>query len=49
MGLPGDATAKPGDYAFLRPTQSEAVLQQFGSIAVSGGSIVDRWPALPMV
>lgn len=49
MGLPGDATARSGDYAFLRPTQSEAVLQQFGSIAVlSGGKIVDRWPALPM-
>ncbi|MFB9985221.1 DSD1 family PLP-dependent enzyme [Mesorhizobium kowhaii] len=49
MGLPHDATAKPGDYAFLRPTQSEAVLQQFGSIAVfSGGRITDRWPALPM-
>jgi D-serine deaminase-like pyridoxal phosphate-dependent protein len=49
MGLPADATVRPGDYAFLRPTQSEAVLQQFGSIAVfSGGSIVERWPALPM-
>jgi len=49
MGLPNDATVKPGDYAFLRPTQSEAVLQQFGSIAMlSGGRIVDRWPALPM-
>ncbi|MCZ8543433.1 DSD1 family PLP-dependent enzyme [Mesorhizobium qingshengii] len=49
MGLPADATARPGDYAFLRPTQSEAVLQQFGSIAVfSGGRIADRWPALPM-
>ena len=49
MGLPANATAKPGDYAFLRPTQSEAVLQQFGSITVfSGGRIADRWPALPM-
>ncbi|CAN7613629.1 DSD1 family PLP-dependent enzyme [Mesorhizobium sp. LjRoot246] len=49
MGLPADATARPGDYAFLRPTQSEAVLQQFGSIAVfSGGRIIDRWPVLPM-
>ncbi|RVA57206.1 DSD1 family PLP-dependent enzyme [Mesorhizobium sp. M7A.F.Ca.US.001.01.1.1] len=49
MGLPADATARPGDYAFLRPTQSEAVLQQFGSIAVfSGGKVIDRWPALPM-
>ncbi|RJT33314.1 DSD1 family PLP-dependent enzyme [Mesorhizobium waimense] len=49
MGLTGNAVVKPGDYAFLRPTQSEAVLQQFASIAVlSGGKIVDRWPALPM-
>ncbi|TIS59278.1 alanine racemase [Mesorhizobium sp.] len=49
MGLPSDASVKPGDYAFLRPTQSEAVLQHFGSMTVlSGGSIVDRWPALPM-
>ena len=49
MGLPVDAIAKPDDYAFLRPTQSEAVLQQFGSIAVfSAGRIIGRWPALPM-
>ncbi|KQU79498.1 alanine racemase [Mesorhizobium sp. Root102] len=49
MGLPADAPARPGDYAFLRPTQSEAVLQQFGSIAVfAGGKVTDRWPALPM-
>ncbi|WP_027057513.1 DSD1 family PLP-dependent enzyme [Mesorhizobium loti] len=50
IGLPADSMAKPGDYAFLRPTQSEAVLQQFGPIAVlSGGRIVDRWPVLPMM
>lgn len=50
MGLPADAVVMPGDYAFLRPTQSEAVLQQFGPIAVlSGGRIVDRWPVLPMM
>ncbi|PBC23389.1 MULTISPECIES: alanine racemase [unclassified Mesorhizobium] len=50
MGLPADSVAKPGDYAFLRPTQSEAVLQQFGPIAVlSQGRIVDRWPVLPMM
>lgn len=49
MGLPADASVRLGDYAFLRPTQSEAVLQQFGSIAVlSGGRIVDHWPVLPM-
>ncbi|TSE11400.1 DSD1 family PLP-dependent enzyme [Mesorhizobium intechi] len=50
MGLPADSVARPGDYAFLRPTQSEAVLQQFGPIAVlSHGRIVDRWPVLPMM
>ncbi|MGX7872318.1 hypothetical protein ACVDG5_005135 [Mesorhizobium sp. ORM6] len=50
MGLPADAIARPGDYAFLRPTQSEAVLQQFGPIAIfSGGGIVDCWPVLPMI
>ena len=48
MALPGDAAVAPDDCAFLRPTQSEFVLQQFGSIMVySGGDIVDRWPALP--
>ncbi|MGX5831184.1 alanine racemase [Mesorhizobium sp. 43Arga] len=50
MGLPADSVARSGDYAFLRPTQSEAVLQQFGPIAVlSQGRIVDRWPVLPMM
>ncbi|TIX56902.1 MAG: DSD1 family PLP-dependent enzyme, partial [Mesorhizobium sp.] len=49
MALPAGADVKPGDCAFLRPTQSEAVLQHFGSIAVfSAGHIVERWPALPM-
>ncbi|WP_224544694.1 alanine racemase [Mesorhizobium sp. CA16] len=49
MGLPAGADVKPGDYAFLRPTQSEAVLQHFGAIAVfSAGSIVEFWPVLPM-
>lgn len=32
------------DYVFLRPTQSEAVMLQFGPIAViSGGAVVDYW------
>ncbi|TPJ32799.1 alanine racemase [Mesorhizobium sp. B2-8-3] len=49
MSLPAGATVKPGDYAFLRPTQSEAVLQHFGAIAVfSAGRIVEFWPVLPM-
>ena len=49
MGLPVGANVKPGDHAFLRPTQSEAVLQHFGAIAVfAGGRIVEFWPVLPM-
>ncbi|WP_236250703.1 DSD1 family PLP-dependent enzyme [Chromobacterium phragmitis] len=36
------------DMVFFRPRQSEAVLQQFGDIAVyEHGRIVDSWPALP--
>jgi D-serine deaminase-like pyridoxal phosphate-dependent protein len=33
------------DYVFLRPTQSEAVMLQFGDLViVRGGQIVDHWP-----
>ncbi|MDP6375310.1 MAG: DSD1 family PLP-dependent enzyme [Pseudomonadales bacterium] len=33
------------DYMFLRPTQSEHVMLQFGDLlAVSGGEISERWP-----
>jgi D-serine deaminase-like pyridoxal phosphate-dependent protein len=33
------------DYVFLRPTQSERVMLQFGDLlVVSGGELVDRWP-----
>jgi len=50
MALPDDTQARPDDYAFFRPTQSEFVLQQFGALAVfSEGRIVrivDRWPVL---
>ena len=36
------------DFIFLRPTQSEAVLLQFGDlVAVRGDQIVARWPVLP--
>lgn len=35
------------DHAFLRPTQSEALMLQFGDLlVVRGGRIVDRWPVL---
>lgn len=48
MRLPADAKVKPDDYAFLRPTQSEFVLQQFGAIQVyADGAIVETWPVLP--
>ena len=37
------------DYVFLRPTQSEAVLLQFGDLAVYDGTrIVERWPTFPV-
>jgi D-serine deaminase-like pyridoxal phosphate-dependent protein len=36
---------EPGDWIFLRPTQSEFVFLQFGDIAVyDDGAIVERWP-----
>jgi D-serine deaminase-like pyridoxal phosphate-dependent protein len=37
------------DFIFLRPTQSEAVLLQFGDLVLFRGDwIVDRWPVLPV-
>lgn len=39
---------KPDDLVFLRPTQSEAVLQQFGDIAVvEGDRVTAMWPVFP--
>lgn len=33
------------DYVFLRPTQSERVMLQFGDLlTMKGGELVDRWP-----
>lgn len=40
---------RPGDYAFLRPDQSEAVFLQFGDLVVfDGEAIGERWPVLPV-
>ena len=37
------------DFIFLRPTQSEAVLLQFGDLVmVRGDHIEARWPVLPV-
>jgi len=43
-----DRTAlAPDDYVFLRPTQSEAVMLQFGSIVtLRDGKVSDRWQVL---
>jgi len=47
LGIPADCTVEVNDFAFFRPTQSEATLQQLGDIAVySGGEIVDWWPVI---
>ncbi len=36
-------------FAFLRPSQSEAVLPEFGEVlVVSGGQLVDRWETMPV-
>ena len=44
----GQQALQPDDFVFMRPTQSEAVLQQFGDIAVySQGRITDWWPVFP--
>ena len=49
MALPDGATIQPDDFFYLRPTQSEFVLQQFGTIAVfSEGRVIEHWPALPL-
>jgi len=40
---------RPNDYVFLRPTQSEAVLLQFGDLLVyENGAITDHWPTFPV-
>jgi len=38
-----------GDYVFFRPTQSEAILLQFGDLAVyREGAITERWASFPV-
>jgi len=45
---PAGANIGPGDIALLLPTQSEAVLSQFGSlITVRTESVCDTWDCLP--
>ncbi len=48
LNIAGTHDIVPDDFVFLRPTQTEAVLLQFGDIAVfEGGEIVDAWPVFP--
>ncbi|WP_170325774.1 alanine racemase [Ruegeria arenilitoris] len=45
---PPSAIVAPGNIALLRPTQSEAVLNQFGTmLAVRGNQVVAEWECLP--
>ena len=47
MALPDSSTVKVDDLVFFRPTQSEAVLQYFGDLAVmDAGIVVEFWPVL---
>jgi D-serine deaminase-like pyridoxal phosphate-dependent protein len=45
---PSSVNIDVDDFIFLRPTQSEAVLLQFGDLVLTrGNTIVDRWPVIP--
>lgn len=45
MSIPRDARIAPDDHVFLRPTQSEAVLLEFGDLlAFDASERVHRWP-----
>ena len=48
LTVPSTSAVEPDDFAFLRPTQTEAVLMQFGDIAIyDDGEIVDTWSVFP--
>ncbi|MGB5164675.1 MAG: alanine racemase [Woeseiaceae bacterium] len=45
--VPADSDIAVDDFVFLRPTQSEAVLLQFGDLMiVRGNRLLDNWPVL---
>jgi D-serine deaminase-like pyridoxal phosphate-dependent protein len=45
MSVPASVDVKVDDYVYFRPTQSEAVLDQFGALTVIRAGGVERWPA----
>jgi len=48
FSLSNDSTLREDDFVFFRPTQSEAVLQQFGPVLIyQAGKIIDLWQPLP--
>lgn len=48
MGFSAAYPVTPDDLVFFRPTQSEAVLQQFGPLQImENGRITSEWPVLP--
>lgn len=48
MALPENCDIKVDDFAFFRPAQSEALLQQFGPLLLySSGRITGEWSPLP--
>jgi D-serine deaminase-like pyridoxal phosphate-dependent protein len=47
MTIPRASRLEADDFAFLRPTQSEAVLLQFGDLlAIRDNAVVAEWPVL---
>jgi len=45
MNGPEQLDLEVDDYVFLRPTQSEAVMLQFGDLfVIRGGKYIGRWP-----
>jgi D-serine deaminase-like pyridoxal phosphate-dependent protein len=48
FSLGNDSRLREDDFVFFRPSQSEAVLQQFGPVLIyQGGTITDSWQPLP--
>lgn len=48
LNVPAGTSIEPDDFVFLRPTQTEAVLMQFGDLAIyHNGAFTDTWSPLP--
>ena len=48
LNVPAGTEVEPDDFVFLRPTQTEAVLMQFGALAVYDGEVLaDTWAPMP--